>query len=211
MTLRYNLSVEVRDICKFITKNIKTIVFSALVCGVLGAIFHFVLPQKYIATGSFYVARKIQESSKDFFEYEGYYANQSAQAFAQSVISLLESKDLHSSTLQNMGVNVTESSLRDIKKSIRVKKVSPQLITLVVKKDKRGEAINFWMAVSQELSDSVSEISKESDSNMTVVSVSSEPVVFATYKNVYINFLAAFLLGFAGAILYLGFRQYLKG
>lgn len=179
-------------------------------CGLIGAFLYYIIPKKYVATGSFYVVRKVQQDSPDFFEYEGFYAKQSAQAHAQVIIGLLESKEVLSETLKDLGLNVSEKNLRDLGRVIRVKKSSPQVVALIVKKSSSQEAKKVWDMHSENLLTVVSSLNNQSDPYLNVYKVLSEPVVHESYRNVFLNFAIGFLLGFSFGAFYFAFAEYLK-
>jgi len=97
--LRYNwICNGTKKIIKTIEKNRLLLITATFIGLVLGIIFYF-LPSKYISSGSFYVSKKT-DKSLDFFTYEGYYAQQSAITYADSVITLAKSVDIKKDVLE---------------------------------------------------------------------------------------------------------------
>lgn len=201
--------MELKVLINILYKNaLQVVVF--LLIGAVGGATTFILPQKYTATGSFYVKRTIQNSS-DFFTYEGYYGQQTALAYANTVFALLESTDLKSMTLKKLGTEVNEQTLRKLHKKTDIKKTAPQLVSLTVKDFSPSEAAVVWNALSESLLETTYEINKNGDSALSISKISEEPVVKQTYNNLWLNLSAGAVLGFVFGAFSLALKEYLRG
>ena len=115
--------MELKKITKTIEKNKFFLITASFIGLILGIIFYF-LPSKYISSGSFYVSKKT-DNSLEFFTYEGYYAQQSAITYADSVVNLAKSVDIKKDVLEKMNQPINEKNLRELNKSIKIKKAGP--------------------------------------------------------------------------------------
>lgn len=181
-----------------------------IVGSIIGVIVYFVLPQKYLASGSFYVSRTTQQNVGDFFTYEGYYGQQTAQAYTATVIGLLESLDIKSKALSALGIPINEYTLRKYGKLISVKKSAPQLVTLNVKGNTAKQASDLWEAVSKNTLDTTYKLNLTSDPNLKISTLAEKPVIKETFWNIYANSFIGAGLGFLTGVGALYLFSYLK-
>lgn len=200
--------MELREIIKLLTKNKAEILLITLMGLIAGTVI-YMLPAKYVSSGAFYIKRSTDTNST-FFTYEGYYAQQTALSYANTVAALLESIDLRSKSMAELGISVDEFSLRKYQKLISVKKVGPQLISLSVKGKTYDEARNFWEALSNSLIQTTSEINSNGDPNLSISKINSEPVVKQEYKSLWLNLSVGFGLGLVSGLLFISLKEYLK-
>lgn len=182
--------------------------FSLLFGVFLGVVFYF-LPSKYVASGSFFVNRRIS-IEKDLFTYEGYYGQQTALSYTNSVLSLMESVDLKKMVLESNKLPLTGKNLNILSRSINVKKTGPQVIYLVVKGKTYEEAKKLWNSVSNVTLATIYEINKNGDENLSISLVSPQPLVGLPYKSVYLYVTAGILISFIVTSLYICVKEYFK-
>jgi len=177
--------------------------------GAVSGVGVFLLPEKYITTGSFYVKRAPQDSG-EFFTYEGYYGQQASLAYTNTVFALLESIDLESMALKKLGAPVDELTLRKLHKKISVKKSGPQLISLTVKDLSPNESKKVWNALSDALLETTNKINFDGDTALSISQVSPEPVVKKAYNNLVLTVLIGVSFGFATSVFVLSLKEYTK-
>ena len=205
---------------KFIFRRKFDLVAVGLLFGLLGIVLHFVIPIKYIASGSLYVARKIEISKvqeisqeertvEEVFTYEGYYARQNALSFSETVIGLVDSDTVLNVLLQKAGKPTNSENLRKVRKNVAVKKLAPQLIEVNVKAASIEEASTTWNQVTNIVVDYSKTLSNSGDPNLVVVKVDKEPLVMETYRNPFLNFVVGVVLGVVFAYLLFSFAEYL--
>jgi capsular polysaccharide biosynthesis protein len=200
--------VEIKEIIKTIKKRKRMLALVGILGAALGIFVYFYIPS-YIATGSFYVTRTTQKESPEYFTYEGYYSQQTALAYTNTVIALLESHDLKSKTLRTLDLPIDERRLRKLDKNAKVKKSGPQLVTLTVKGKTKRNALDTWLAMSENLLNTVIETNKEGDSSLKVLKITEQPIMKEGYRSIQLNILAGFGLSSSLAAFIVILKEYL--
>ncbi|MBP7785922.1 hypothetical protein KA062_01560, partial [Patescibacteria group bacterium] len=134
--------MEFREIFKKIRKNRQVLSLCALIGLITGVLIHF-LPSNYTASGSFYITRK-EDNSESFFTYEGYYSQQTASTYTNSVVALAESEDVKKQVLNKLDLPEDGYNIRKISKSMSVKKTGPQIINIALKDKDLNRAKTIW-------------------------------------------------------------------
>lgn len=175
----------------------------------LGLLSFYYIPPKYIATGSFYTARRI-ETVPSTFSYEGYYASLASLNYAKTLTALIESDDMKSRVLKGLEEEVTRKGLRELDRAIRVVKTDSSLVTFQVKHPDPARVQTIWKLTSEELLQISSDINKNGDSKVLPVPVLESPVVYKGYSSMYFNAIAGAIAGLLTTMLLLGSFFYLK-
>ena len=194
----------------FFKANALSLLLVSLVFGIAGVGLYYGLPVKYVASGSMYVKRAIEDGKGTYFTYEGYYNQQTAIAYTNTVMGLLESVDIRSKALQDLNMKVNEFSLRKLGKQVKVKKTGNQLITLNVTGASPQYAQALWTALALNTVNTAETLNKDSDRFLTISLVNQAPVVKEAFRNVWLNFFAGVGLGFLSTTMLLGVKTYLK-
>jgi capsular polysaccharide biosynthesis protein len=200
--------MEIKEIVKKLAKFKVQIVISIILGALLGVATYF-LPPKYISSGSFYIKRSIS-GEKNYFTYEGYYGQQTALSYTNSVTALAESLDIKRLVLDKLNIDVNEESLRKLSRMIKIKKTGPQIILITVKADSYTTSENIWNKLSESLLTTTYEINKDGDPNLMVEKVSERPVVKEGYRSIILFGFAGSLISFTIFSFYICFKEYLK-
>lgn len=200
--------MELKEIKKILSKNKLSLTIVTFIGLILGLVLYY-LPAKYISSGSFYVGREIDRSD-EFFSYEGYYAQQTAVTYTNSVISLAESLDIKKAVLDEMGIPYNNESVRTLGRALKIKKSGPQTINIVAKHSNRDTSETMFKSISKALIETSENLNREGDSSLFIRQVSTEPLVKETYKSFYIYSLAGILSGLIVGLFYLCLREYFK-
>ncbi len=195
---------------KILKQNWQKVLLTTLFGAVVGVLAFYLIPSKYIATGSFYVKRMVQSNGSAYFSYEGYYGQQTAQAYTGTLMGLLESTDIKSLALNKLNIEVTESSLRKFSRNVNVTKSAPQLITLSVKSTSGKSAEDKWQALSQSALDTATILNQSGDPFITISKVSQAPIVKMEFRNLAVNFGIGLGLGFIISVFILTLKKYLQ-
>ena len=203
--------MELKQIISKIRKNVRWLIAFGVVGAGVGILIFYVVPAKYVASGNFYVTSVPEAATTEYFAYDGYYANQAARHYAETVFGMFQSKDILNNSLTNMNFLVTDSLLREKQKLISVKKTAPQLIELRVK----GESSVSARALFNEISKTTIETSKTindqaGDSNLNIVQVRNDPVITLEFSNVVLNIALGFLLGMFTFVFLLSVKVYFE-
>ena len=194
--------MELKDLLKKF-KKYKTLL---LVFTVMGISIGFVLgyfTEKYSATGSFYIGRKIDPNQSRFFTYEGYYGQQTALSYAKTAVELVSSPDVKKQTLEKLNIEVTDTTLREFGNLIRIKKVGPQLITVTVKGSTEEKAAKMWVLLADSFLETAEILNLQTDPELKIIKVSPLPIVKHSY-------LPLVSLPIAGGLIFLTIRMLLS-
>ena len=201
--------MELKDIIKFFKKYKIKISLNTLLLAILGAISYFLIPTTYISAGSLFVGREIQPLSDEFFTYEGFYSQQAASSYTNSIVGLIESEDIGAKVLTETGTQVNNTNLRKYFRKVRVKRIGPQVITILVKDKSAHQAQQIWHSISNNITLTASKLNAANDNALDVQKVSETPIVTETYKSIWINTAAGIILGFLGSIVIFSLKEYL--
>lgn len=200
--------MELREIFKKIRKNKKMLIVCILVGLLAGILFHF-LPSNYIASGSFYITRK-EDNSESFFTYEGYYSQQTATTYTNSVVALAESVDVKKQVLEKVDLPIDDQNIRKINKSMSVKKTGPQIINITFKDKDLKKVKTIWQSISDILIETSKEINLNGDGKLTVVKISEEPFIKEGYKTLWMTGVAGIIFGCSLGLLIVSLKEYFK-
>lgn len=200
--------MEIKEIMKKIRKN-KVLLGLSCFLGLLAGFIFFILPPIYTASGSLYVTRKAEDSGS-FFTYEGYYSQQSAITYTNSVVALAESTDVKEQVLKSLEISINTPNLRKLNKSIIIKKTGPQIININVKNKDFDKSQKIWEELSKSIIETSKNINDNSNDNLSVVKVSDKPLIRVNYKPPFIIGFASLLLGFSIGLLIISLKEYFR-
>lgn len=198
--------MEFRDILKKIRKNSGMLTICTLIGLLAGVLFHL-LPSTYIASGSFYITRK-EDNSESFFTYEGYYSQQTATTYTNSVVALAESVDVKKQVLNKLDFPINKYNVRKINKSLSVKKTGPQIINITFKDKDIKKAETIWECVADILIETSININRDGDGKLTVVKISEKPFIKESYKPISISSIVGILFGFSLGTVIISLKEY---
>jgi capsular polysaccharide biosynthesis protein len=203
--------MELKEILKFLKLNRGAMILSSILFGIVGVTAFFYVPTKYYANGSLFVKRSIYPYSPDHFTYEGYYGQQAAMAYTNSVIGLIESEDLRSKAIEKFGLEVNEKNLRKFAKKIKATKTGPQLITLTAKGNNAKEAEELWSVVTGATIETVNKINSDGDPYVSISKIIEKPIVKEGYKDAIVFTALGLCFGAFISAFFLAVKNYLKG
>jgi capsular polysaccharide biosynthesis protein len=192
---------------KLIKQRVELLI--SLLAGVLLGIIFYLVPSKYVASGSFFVTRKINTES-GFFSYEGYYAQQTALTYTNSILSLMESVDVRKMVLESNKLPLSSKNMNMLNRIITVRKTGPQVIYLAVKGRTYDEAKNLWNSVSSVTVAAAYEIGRSGDENLSILPVSPQPLVGLPYKSIYLYAIVGALVSFTATSFFICLKKYFK-
>jgi capsular polysaccharide biosynthesis protein len=201
--------MELRNIVKNLSKY-KIFLAVSVIIGMLLGMFYYSLPKTYTATGSFYVKRSVDTLRLSYFSYEGYYGQQTAQAYTNTAIALFESLDTRFESLSRVGLSTNIVNLKKFSKVIKVTKAGPQLITLTVTSKDPRMAEALWESVANTTIEKSRFINIGGDPFLSISKTSEVPVVRDVYKPLWLCLTTGGLLAPLIVILFISLRSYFK-
>jgi capsular polysaccharide biosynthesis protein len=187
--------MELKELFAFFNKSIRLIFISTILFGLLSIAVYYFYPVKYYASGGLFITRTIYPYQNTHFTYEGYYGQQAAIFYTNSIIGLIESEDIGAQALGAVDQPVTEMTLRELSKKIKTEKSGPQLVTLIVKGKTQEGAITLWQALAQTTINTMRKINTEGDPFVGVAKVSETPIVKESYRNLPVFILVGMGMG----------------
>lgn len=201
--------MELKEIFEFYEENLKVVLLITLLMTIIGGSLYYILPVKYKAVGSIFVSREIDAIRREEFTYEGFYAQQNASEYTKTLVGILESVEVRQKAIENLGIPVTENSLRKVKRSLKIKKAAPQVVSLEVKKSTPQEAEDLWNNVVQETLSASLIINDRGDTGITLTVLDNSPIVHEAFRELWFYTFIGFAFGFVIATFYSAFKEYL--
>ena len=121
------------------------------------------LPQSFKSSGLLFVTREPDVSSTSYFTYEGYYSQQTAQQYTDSVLGILKSLPF-------------KASVTSVNNNVIVQKLGPQLLSVTVSDGDAVVSKRLWKALSDQAVKTVTEINKNGDSKITLQLLNNDPL-----------------------------------
>jgi capsular polysaccharide biosynthesis protein len=126
------------------------------------------------------------------------------------VITLAKSVDIKKDVLEKMNQPINEKNLRELNKSIKIKKAGPQIISLEIKGRTYELAEETWTKFSESLIKKSDEMNKNSDEKLVVNTVSEKPLTRKAYRSPWAFGATGVLAGLALGILLMCGKEYFK-
>jgi len=151
----YNGFMDLKEVLEFLKKIYKNLLAFFAVGVFLGILVFSILPKKYISSGILFVGRTVTET-QEFYSYSGYYDQQVALSFTNTVRGFLEDKNLHAQILKKLGAEATEKNIRAIDRKIRVRSKS------------RRETEEIWETLVDETVKTMEVLNAKADSKLFI-------------------------------------------
>lgn len=202
--------MELAELLIQLKRNFKLLIITSVICGLFGILLYFAIPQHYVASGSFYISRKMDSIDSGFFSYEGYYGQQTALSYTSTVLGLFESTDIKSQALKSLNIEVNNNTLRKLKRDMSVKKLAPQVVFVSVKATSESYAGELFQAVADATINTSNDLNIAGDAHLQIKQVSKPPVVSNEFRNIYVNMLIGLGLGFILGLVLASLKKHLE-
>jgi len=201
--------MELKEIFKFFGREKIKLLITFLVGGILGVGVFFLIPDKFVAKGTFYISRTPEEKEKEY-TYSGYYGQQTSIMYSKTIRGILEDTSFRAKVLEQLKIPFTDKDLRKLKNKTRIKDEGPQLVAVEIKDNSQKAALEIWETVAENLREISIEINKNGDSNLYLKKLSENPAVQKSYRNGYVFGLVGALLASGGGTVYLALKSCLE-
>lgn len=177
------------------------------VSGVVGLIVGRQAPH-FEAGGIVFVGRTAEKTASNFFTYDGYYAEQTAEGYTDSVLGIVKSDPILQASLSQLDLPSQFASVVNLRRNLLVQKVGPQVLSVTVTASGPTLASNLWQALTNETATQVSNLNQTGDPGLFVKPLST-PIVQTIYPKLVVFggavFLGLLVLGilFKAALIYL--------
>lgn len=171
--------MELKLFLKLIKKYSKIIIVAGILIGLLSAVFVSQLEPTYVATHSVYVEKVPEKPDSGDFTYDGYYAQQAAELYTDTVVGLFESPAVSARALEIAQKNNTAEDVKKFQKKVFVEKVAPRLIEVKVDSKSEMDASALVSGLFQAVNERVEELTNQGvDSlSMSINVVTPNPLI----------------------------------
>ncbi|NTV30651.1 hypothetical protein HGA91_01550 [candidate division WWE3 bacterium] len=199
--------MELAKALRLIKSNFLAIIVFGLITGAVVWGLASMIKPTYTAGLTVYVQKSIENPANGEYTYDGYYAQQAAEAYTDTVVGLLESRSIIAKAASALNRS-TPKELEAYVKSIAVKKSAPLLISLSATTDSPDEASTL---VHEVFTSAQTQIAEQSTNGKYVVAlVDDAPLVKENKLPVELIAVIGSLLGISIYMTGLFFREYLK-
>lgn len=194
--------MNVLEALNFVKRYALFLVLTSFICAVAGFVIAVKLPESFESTQTLFVKRQASSESKQFYTYDGYYSAQAAERFADSVFGALKNREvLRYAILKAGGGNFEEAGLDNEVKAVRVKRLSPQLISFSYRNKNLLAAEKLVNGLSGSVLEITSDLNKGGDAGISISFVSPKPLTTTLTINPFLGSLVGLLLGSFVALL----------
>lgn len=200
--------MELKSYVELIRKDIPLLVVLALVFGGLSYLISGKLPTTYSASLTIYVKRQASEPSIDYYTFDGYYSQQAADKFTETVVGFLKSKDILLASAKLANLPTDQESLEQLEGSTTVRQVAPQLVSLKVAQKEGALAKEFCTSLAQAATERINLLNQTGDKSISVDLLNPEPLVEKNEPHILLNSLVGLLIGKTLGLLYIFLKEY---
>ncbi len=201
--------MEVREIAYFFKKVSKKLLAFFVIGGLIGFAVFTILSIKYVSSGTFYIGRKVAEH-KDFYAYSGYYDQQTAISYTDTVRGLLESRDIKAMLLEKLNTDTDARNLRRLSNKVRVKDKGPQLVEIEIRENSRESGEKTFLLLADIIDEINGSLGEKSDRNLSIQKVKDLPVTRRVNREPFVFGLAGGLFSLTTGTFILGFKDYMQ-
>lgn len=199
--------LELKEIISIVKQNLKLVVILTLLGGLAGFGYAHFSPSSYEAQNTLYVKREAEEPSGNFYNYDGFYAQQVGKEYTETVVGLLKTIDPYLETAEKLGSGTNPQELLS---STKFKKISPQVISITVTKKQQEEAKNTLNSLTSTLVEKIKSLNKSGDKKISVEALKINPYVTILKPNPIITLSIGFLSGLLVALISLALGRYFR-
>ncbi len=200
--------MELREYFTIIKSNFPLLVILATGFGGLAFLVSQQIPPTYTASLTIYVKRQATEPSADYYTFDGYYSQQAAEKFTETVVGFLKSKDILLASAKLADLPTNQESLERLESSIKIKQVAPQLVSLKIEQEDGWTAKKFCTALAQATTERINLLNQTGDKSISVDLLNPEPLVEKNEPKVVLNSVVGILVGALLAFLYIFLKEY---
>ncbi|MFW6110182.1 MAG: Wzz/FepE/Etk N-terminal domain-containing protein [Patescibacteria group bacterium] len=202
------------ELTEIVRKYWKILTVVPLVVAVVVVVVTFQIPPRFDAFLNLYITRKVQDPSGEYYTYDGYYGQQAAERYTDTVVGVLKSKDVLRAVLRELEMPRDQDTLQTLEKKVSVEKVAPQLVSVkVTQRWERGEnwkAENVVNSLATEVIARMDSLNENGDDAVSVQTLDEEPVVEKQDPLPALNALVAAFLFLGVTFFAVLFKEYLN-
>ncbi len=158
--------MELKEAIFIARGKIKTILAVSVITAISAFIFSAIQPVAYETSLSLLISKESSQETTDF-KYDGYYAFQTSEIFADSIQEWMKSPETVNEIYQEAGVGQDFKNIKSYGKKFTAKKMSPQYTEVKFKTEKRDEAEKISSAIVKVINNKAKRIQENSKQEIT--------------------------------------------
>lgn len=189
-------------------KKIAPITIPLAVVGLVAGVgYSLTQPKAWEASTTLYIRRTAPTNLTNVYDYDGYYAQQAAQQYTDTVVGLLKTKDLATRAAQIASDSASPGTLLE---GVRVRKIAPQLVALAVVRPTDSEAKADLAALAQVTAERSAALNDQYGRTYKVEMITGQPLLSEASTNLPLNVLIGLVGGGALGLLLALALEYLR-
>lgn len=202
-------AMELKDYLRLVEKHYFLLVALPVASAGLAFLVSEKLPTTHTASLTLYVKRQAAaEPSADYYTFDGYYSQQAAEKFTETVVGFLKSKDILLTAAKLADLPTDQKSLERLEGSIKVRQEAPQLVSLKVDQEDGAVAKVFCSSLAQATTERINLLNQTGDRALSVDLLNPEPLVEKNEPKVVLNTVVGLLSGLGLWLMYVFLKEY---
>lgn len=201
--------MELRKLLQQLKVRLLPLSLFIVISAVSGYVFVSNMTVLYRAEVSLYVDKTPETVDSGTYGYDGYYAQQVAEAYTDTIVGLLQQPDLLVKSQKLLDWAET-LPYENIESSVSVMRVAPQVVQLTVTMDNSGHATEFVSTLSDVAMNQVKSFNQEEDKHIRLMLVNDSPLVSIIKYSPFLGAIAGALLATGIGVLVVSAMVYMK-
>lgn len=199
------------DLIRFYRKYGLIIISFSFLSTLAAAFLATKIKPSFEATVSVFIRREASVPSPDFYNYDGYYSQQAAERFADTVIGVFRSKDIIYRAGLASGLSASQTNVNDIAGNLKIKRIGPQLITIGFSDAQEDRAVALAKNLTEESMKKLESLNEKGDRYLSLSTLEIKPFVEKKELNPKVAGLVGFTLAsFLGSV-FLSVLEFSRG
>lgn len=199
--------IELSQLAKILKDNLKLILIATLVGGLVGLSVSLWLGTRYEATNTLYVKREAEKPSANYYNYDGFYSQQTSKEYTDTVLGLLKTIEPYREAAEKLNNTIDPKELFG---STKARKTSPQVVSLSIVRQSESEARKALTTLIEGLVEKVKVLNQNGDGKLFVEPIRAEPFVSVLKPSLTTNSALGLLSGLLTALVFLALKNYLR-
>ncbi len=201
--------MELKEAIFIARGKIKTILAVSVITAISAFIFSAIQPVAYETSLSLLISKESSQETTDF-KYDGYYAFQTSEIFADSIQEWMKSPETVNEIYQEAGVGQDFKNIKSYGKKFTAKKMSPQYTEVKFKTEKRDEAEKISSAIVKVINNKARRIQENSKQEISFKVESGNPVILEAKPDIPVNLIIGLISGAILGIFIVFTKEYFK-
>lgn len=201
--------MELKEAIMTVKNNLKTITAVSVITALSAFIFSSIQPLIYETSLSLLISKEGSQETTDF-KYDGYYAFQTGEIFADSIQEWMKSPETVNEIYQEAGVSQNFRNIKSFGRKFTAKKMSPQYAEVKFKTETRNEAEKISSAIVKILNNKAKKIQENSKQEISFKVESGSPVILEARPDAPVNSILGLISGALLGIFIVFTKEYFK-